>query len=320
MTIKSIAEVICENLNISIQDLFLLSMIAPSSYKVYTIPKRSGGRRTIAQPTAELKKIQRCIVTHVLDGLPISTVSTAYQKELSIKNNAEKHLGKKFILKMDFKDFFPSIQPYDLIQTLEKNYISLSNNDRKFLTLLLFRRNKHNGFELSIGAPSSPIISNVVMYDFDLIVKAFCDEKNISFTRYADDLTFSSNNYDIIKLVPSFIEKCTKDIVNPRLKINNDKTHIISKGRSQRVTGIVLTHNNNISIGRSLRKKIRVMLHTYYHNSLDKRKLPYLHGVVSHARNIEPEFFMKLINIYGDNFFITLAKNAFAISKAQKNT
>ncbi|MNG12107.1 hypothetical protein D3C84_956980 [compost metagenome] len=61
------------------------------------------------------------------------------------------------------------------------------------------------------------------------------------------------------------------------------------------------------------------MLHIYYHNSLDKRKIPYLHGIVSHARNIEPEFFMKLVNIYGDDFFITLAKNSFAISKAQKN-
>lgn len=315
MTSKSIIEVICENLHMSAKELFLITINAPDSYKTYTIPKRSGGKRTIAQPTAEIKEIQRCIVRCILEKLPTSDIGTAYKQGVSIKENAEKHLGMKYLLKMDFKDFFPSIQPVDLVNYFHRNSIKLSSNEIKYLTLLLFRRNKNNTFELSIGAPSSPIISNIVMQEFDIKVDEFCKKNSVSFTRYADDLTFSSNELTIIKKIPPFIDECISTIQSPKLTINKDKTHLISKGRSQRVTGIILTHKNTVSIGRSLRKKIRALLHLYYTKKLNVDTIPYLHGIISHARHIEPDFYGKLVHMYGNELFKELADITFSTSK-----
>lgn len=318
MSNESITDIICKSLSLLAHELLIKAIKAPLSYRVYTIPKRSGGKRTIAQPTAEIKNIQRCIVKTVLDPLPTSDISTAYKKDISIKDNAEKHLGKKFILKMDFKDFFPSIRPEDLIKSLERNNVILSSVDRKILILFLFRRNKYGRFELSVGAPSSPIISNIVMYEFDIAVKEYCEKHNIVFTRYADDLTFSSNSIEEIKKTPAIIKSNLISMDSPKLVINEKKTHLISKGRSQRVTGVTLTHDNKLSIGRNLRKKIRAMLHLYKNNKLEHNDIPYLHGIISHMRNIEPEYFNKLLESYGDVLFKDLAKESFNVSKVNK--
>ncbi|MFS1161876.1 retron St85 family RNA-directed DNA polymerase [Aeromonas salmonicida] len=317
MSNESITDTICNSLSLLAHELLIKAMKAPSSYRIYTIPKRSGGKRTIAQPTAEVKNIQRCIVRTVLDPLPTSDISTAYKRDLSIKDNAKKHLGKKFILKMDFKDFFPSIYPEDLIKSLERCDIKLNSIDRKILILFLFRRNKYGRFELSVGAPSSPIVSNIVMYEFDIAVKEYCEKHSIVFTRYADDLTFSSNSIEEIKKIPTFIKHNLMSMDSPKLAINEKKTHLVSKGRSQRVTGVILTHDDKLSIGRNLRKKIRAMLHLYKANRLEHNDIPYLHGIVSHMRNIEPEHFNKLLEFYGDVIFKELAKASFNISKVK---
>jgi len=104
-----ILSTLVDSLSISPLDVIRISRSAPHRYKVYDIPKRSGaGVRIIAQPSRELKAIQRSLIENVLCQLPIHDSSTAYSKGCSILNNAGQHVHNSYLLKMDFSDFFPS--------------------------------------------------------------------------------------------------------------------------------------------------------------------------------------------------------------------
>src|SRR3954462_15230034 len=94
-------------------DLTRLIQSAPCRYKVFYVPKRDGGLREIAQPARELKLLQRVMVAHVLAPLPVHDAARAYRKGISIRDNAKPHAGNGPVLKMDFEDFFPSIQSAD---------------------------------------------------------------------------------------------------------------------------------------------------------------------------------------------------------------
>ena len=94
---------------------------APHRYKVFYIPKKQAGRfREIAQPAYELKKIQNWLVDHLNDRLPTHDCAVAYRKGRGIKYNAIQHAGKRYVLKMDLINFFPSIVQDDVIKHIKK--------------------------------------------------------------------------------------------------------------------------------------------------------------------------------------------------------
>lgn len=143
---------------------------APHRYKTYSIPKRNNkGARLIAQPSKNLKYLQRLVMREYFDELPIHKAAVAYRKNIGIKENARRHAGNQFILKMDFKDFFPSIVPSVFILHLKK-YLSspLSDEDEQLIRSIFFwSKYKIDYYQLSVEAPSSPFISNTIMFYFD---------------------------------------------------------------------------------------------------------------------------------------------------------
>jgi len=313
----AIAQKLAEYLNIPLNELISNMNIAPEAYKTFNIKKRNGKNRLIAQPTPFVKNVQRGIVEVFLSEFEVSKSTTAYTKGLSIKDNAQAHAGTKYLLKMDFKNFFPSIKPADLFHSVSKANVDLENLDKLILSKYLFRK-EENHSELSIGAPSSPILSNIVMLTFDRELEAYCERISVGYTRYADDLTFSSESYELLPQVEMFVKQLTKLISNPTLTINEEKTRFIGKGRSQRVTGVILTHEGGVSVGRNLRKKIRAMLHLYSKGLLKKNDIPYLHGIVSHVRNIEPKYYEKIQVLHDRELFNRLAKQSYSIGKLNR--
>lgn len=145
------------------------SQTAPNRYKVYSIPKRKSGRRIIAHPSKELKIYQRALISLLGNLLESDDAAYAYKKNRSIKANAKKHRSKKYLLKMDFNDFFNSLTPDLLFMQFEKDEIRFSDAEKRLLENLLFwnKTKTFNGkLVLSVGAPSSPIISNYGLPSF----------------------------------------------------------------------------------------------------------------------------------------------------------
>ena len=276
---------------------------SPHRYKIYPIPKRNGsGVRVIAHPARELKYVQRIVAKAYFGKLCVHEAATAYRKGANIRDHACRHKGAKYLLKMDFKDFFPSIRPHDLIECFEKAHkTELDEINKDALSRLFFYRpsRRSKTLQLSIGAPTSPIISNSVMYDFDSELSIYASKNNITYSRYADDLAFSSNQKGLLRDAEEKVIEIVDKMRRPRLKINSEKTVHISAKHNMHLTGLVLTSSGSVSIGRGKKREIKSLVHLALRNSLPDERLQYLRGYLSYCVGVDPDFLGNLKRKYG---------------------
>jgi retron-type reverse transcriptase len=233
-----------QDLGIPIKTLFSVSNSLSSHYKRVKIPKKNGSFRELSVPDAILKKIQTAIARKILAYEPISQYAQAYKTGASVQRNASHHVGKKKILKLDIKHFFDSIL-YSTVKDKCFPAERFSEPIRILLSMLCYNRES-----LPQGAPSSPIITNIIMRDFDEKVGKFCDERSISYTRYCDDMTFSGD----------FDEKPIIEFVKAELfqygyLLNSKKTTVVSSSGRQIVTGVVV--NEKMTVPAEYKSKIR---------------------------------------------------------------
>jgi RNA-directed DNA polymerase len=170
-------------------------------YVRYTIPKSNGGKRTILAPKPELKAIQRKILSALLERTTVSPMAHGFVKERSIITNAKQHVGREYVLRLDLKDFFPSIT----FKRVRGMFISLGYSFAVASVLALLCTEYHREpfdrdgtiYHVSIGkrhlvqgAPTSPSLSNLIAYHLDYRLHGLATKRNFTYTRYADDLIF----------------------------------------------------------------------------------------------------------------------------------
>ena len=306
----NIIEFISEGLFLPADEVRNYINTIPRRYKKFTIKKRNGGERLIAQPARTVKQLQKAIAGHYLqDKVMIHERAFAYVNGRGIKENAEAHKNNQYILKMDFKNFFLSIKPEMFIGVLEKQGIKVSDDDSFVIRNLFFWKLRRNSsLRLSIGAPTSPFISNVTMYFFDSEISDFCDGLNITYSRYADDLTFSSNQKKILFNIPIVVKKILSDVGLNSIKINKEKTVFSSKKFNRHVTGITLSNSDNLSLGRERKRLISSMIHHHKLEVLDIDEILKLKGYLGFAKHIEPSFIIRMKAKYGDEFITSIQK------------
>ena len=274
---------------------------APRRYKVYSIPKRSGrGQRIIAQPSKEVKALQYWVMHNILFKLDVHASAKAYIEGSGILNNALPHSAGNYLIKLDFKDFFYSIKANDFMSYIsESNQISYSEPDLQKLLYILFYDKGQDGHCLSIGAPSSPLLSNIIMYNFDKMIYEYCVDKGIIYTRYSDDISITTSSPVLRNDVLIRIRQLLVELPYPRLQINEDKTIYASKANKRIVTGLVVTNDGKISIGRAKKRLIRAQIHKYSQGQLGEDKIRHLKGMIAYVNSVEPEFVIKMKNKYG---------------------
>ena len=233
-----------KDLGFSAKTLYGLSNSLEKHYHTVYLPKSDGSKRKLSVPDLILKLVQKSIADNILIQYPISKYAKAYKPGSSIQKNARPHVGKKKILKLDIEGFFDHILYSRVKDTVfyEEKY---SESIRILLTMLCYYNDS-----LPQGAPTSPAITNIIMYDFDETVGAFCNEKNIAYTRYCDDMTFSGcfDEREIISFVKGELRKLG-------LFLKNRKTAVISASKRQVVTGIVV--NEKMNATKDYKKTIR---------------------------------------------------------------
>jgi RNA-directed DNA polymerase len=277
---------------------------APIRYKVYRIPKRAPGEfRTIAQPAREVKALQYWVMNNVLNQFAVHPAATAYRKQVSIVRNAKPHAQGRFLLKMDFKDFFPSLKAADFRSFLQAQGADLDEDEVSALCNILFWSPKEGPPELclSIGAPTSPLLSNVLMMEFDRDTAALCNARRVRYTRYADDLSFSAANSEDLQLVEQGILGWCDTSTSPRLEVNQKKTVRVSKRESRRVTGLVLTNDRKVSLGRDTKRAIRAAMHHFSTGRLTADQIQRLRGMLAYVNSVEPTFLERLRGKYGSD-------------------
>ncbi|PIT11774.1 RNA-dependent DNA polymerase [Snodgrassella alvi] len=303
-----------DSLEISVENLQIFLLNAPKMYKVYKILKRTHGYRVIAQPAKQLKEYQRKFIKIFSQYLVVHEYAMAYQKNKNIQQNAEIHKNNSYLLKMDFENFFNSITPALFWNEWENiNPDIFDENEKNLFSRLLFwnpnrKRTQRENLILSIGAPSSPLISNFVMYRFDKLITQYCLDKNINYTRYADDLTFSTNIKNILYQIPVEVSKNLNLLFGNKLRINNSKTVFSSKAHNRHITGITITNNNKLSLGRERKRYIRALVHQYKYAQLEKADIQYLKGLLNFCKSIEVSFIHSLAQKYGNETLKNIMK------------
>jgi len=250
-------------------------------YKTFKIPKKNKKGKTkfrhLCDPEQRLKYIQKQIANKILSKFELPEYITGFRKGVSIVDTAKIHAGKKIVMSLDIENFFPSIKQWHVNVMLRMLFKYPDSVNRLISELVTF----HNF--VPQGAPTSPIISNLVSYAFfDKEVKELSDKYQLNYTRYADDLTFSTNkdypklsepsesnpNIPIKSELDDFVNSITLICKKHGFKINKYKTKYMRGVARKWVLGTVVNKEPNI-----LRYKyniIRAILHNINLNGLEK--------------------------------------------------
>lgn len=278
--------------------LYAVSNHAEEHYRPLVIQKSGGGERRLLVPDPLLKGIQRNILRNVLRGLSLSPEATAYRKGTGILQNARPHCHQPMVMRMDIEDFFDSI---NFMQVYNAFPASLFPPPvRRLLAELCCYRDR-----LPQGAPTSPTLSNRVLMPFDRRMAGWCRKRNIRYSRYCDDMTFSGD------FQPGLLHaKVRHTLDDYGFFLNEGKTRCLRPGQRQMVTGIVV--NRAPQLPRTTRRALRQALyHCEKHGVADhlahgndgavpeaaacQSYLASLLGQVSHLLHVNPqdEYFAK---------------------------
>jgi len=257
-------------LNVETQFLTRVMYSRPyrARYTTFSIPKKNGGSRLITAPDKKLSEIQKRLADVLYDcrtqiaKTEAGSIASSYgfEKNKAPIHNARKHIGRRYVLNFDLKDFFPSIHIGRV-----KGFLI---NDRNFslnedVALLISQIACHEG-SLPQGSPLSPIIANMVAQILDRRLRKFANIARCSYTRYVDDITFSTNLREFPKDVAEFTKgnwqigtPLEKVIKRAGYQINHQKTRMQQSHQRQMVTG--LTVNSKPMPNIDYRKRTRAM-------------------------------------------------------------
>jgi len=285
---------------------------APKKYRIYTIPKRKLGHRVIAQPTKQLKIYQKSFIK--IFNFPDHHSAMAYKSNIGIKENAKAHSLRPYLLKMDLENFFNSITNELFWDSWKKLWPMPNSTEKLWLERLIFwnpSKKPKGKLVLSVGAPSSPAISNFCLFLFDEMLSKECNKLDIVYTRYADDLTFSTFHKNVLFSIPSIIQLLLTQCIGRKLTINHGKTVFSSKAHNRHVTGITINNEGYISLGRERKRYIKHLVNQFKYNKLDKDAIKHLQGLLSFANHIEITFIESLEKKYSDSLITKIRKMSY---------
>lgn len=256
-------------LGISPKIIFSIRSRIRQNYRTFEIKKKNGKPRRIESPRTYLKVIQWWILDNILSRVAISDHAFGFVKDRNPYKNAKCHLGMNHILNVDIEDFFPSIKK----STVERIFVEIGypkEVSEQFADLCCFED------RLPQGAPTSPALANLACLKLDAILSEFSRRNNLTYSRYADDLTFSSTKFINFKI----LDEIKSIISNFGFKLNKSKTRFSGRGNQMEVTGIVV--NELLQPSRTWRKRTRATLHKLNEKPrFIRADLNYLYGIIA---------------------------------------
>lgn len=257
-------------------------------YREIMVPKRKNGQfRKLSVPSMALKNMQRWILDSILYKISVNENATGFVPSRSIVTNAYNHLAKKYILKLDIKDFFPSIGFGKVLDVFQK--LGFTKEISSALANICIYKD-----ELPQGAPTSPYLANIICKQMDSRISSLCKKYKLNYTRYADDITISGDRrvFWIEKQIEKIVDSC-------HFTLNKEKTVRLKPGDRKRVTGIIV--NEKISVPKNIKRTLRKNIYYIEKHGLDSHLdriqftgLPYqyirhLYGIASFIQMVEIE-------------------------------
>lgn len=255
-------------------------------YREFTVPKHNGGRRSIVSPSPALASVQKAIARRLESCVTFSDYIHGYVPDKSVITNASAHIEGSNFLKLDIENFFPSLS-----SALIRREIADHCHDKQTLELLLRFCTLNEA--LPQGAPSSPVLSNILLGALDKKLEKQAANNSLKYTRYADDITVSGERISIKDR-----DEFYKTVEDFGLKINQKKSILITAGRKVIITGISISRSR-LCLPRKRKRAIRLNAHLILKNGIieESNKMGVFNpfyvdrilGQLSFWQNVEPE-------------------------------
>lgn len=281
----------------TLQPIVVNTTTVAIGYMSFQIPKASGGYRTIEAPNEQLKEIQQQLLkwfNKEAKYLPHNAVH-GFTVNRNCKTALEVHKKNKsrWFLKLDIKNFFPSITSDHVRYALQHTYpigcYMLTDVTWNRLVNLCTYEGR-----LPQGAPTSPIITNMVMCPFDIQIAAYCKEEDLIYTRYADDILISSKtSFNWVN-----VQTAVQEILEPMFRLNTEKRRYGSfNGRNWNL-GLMYNNKYEVTVGHKKKQLVKNMIHNYNTKPECHTAEFYvkLNGILGYCKFIEPEYFTPLMN------------------------
>lgn len=252
-------------------------------YHTFEIPKKSGGTRKITAPGGDLKKLLK-VVAYALKDLYSFVPSSVmgFVDGCSVATNAAAHTGRSYVLNIDLKDFFPSIKRKMVVSSLVQ--LHAEPEVARLIARLCTLTPGDGGVDcLPQGSPASPILSNIVCLNLDYRLSGLAQRMGLTYTRYADDITFSSD-YNVYQEDGSFWKILRKVISECGFTFNDKKTRLKRPWERQEVTGV--TVNTKCNVSRKYLKNLRAELHQMQHREVSMKEWTRVMGKVNYVRMV----------------------------------
>ena len=268
-------------------------------YVTFAIRKRSGGKRLIMAPKRRLKAIQRKLHELLVAKLPVSEHAHGFRKGRSVRTGAEAHVGKRVVLRIDIKDFFPTVT-FARVRGMLIAYGYSFPVASALAAIMTESERQPVEIEGKIyhvpvrprhcvqGAPTSPGLCNAILLRLDRRVAGIAKKLGFAYTRYADDLSFSGDaDRDALNI---FRARVVRVVREEGFEVNSDKTRIMGRGRRQTVTGVVV--NQALGLSRQERRRLRAVAHRLTKEqaagATDPTRLAAFHGKLAYLSMLNP--------------------------------
>jgi len=279
--------------HLSKSKLYKLIFYADRYYRKDWQPKKTGGKRLIMAPNRELKAVQWWILRNILDRVPPMPVAKGFVRNQSILSNVLPHKQNNYFLCIDIEDFFPSIKYGRVFKVYET--IGYNKRVAHMLTSLCTCEGV-----LPQGGVTSPSLSNLVCVRLDRRLHIAASKWGIIYTRYADDITFSSNRATALAPMKSLAEEILRD---EGFKINARKTRFMGPARQRRITGLILGDtpegNRLVGVGRQRQRYLRAAIHklAVAQLSAEERRhlINHISGWLAYLHGVDPQRYQNLL-------------------------
>jgi RNA-directed DNA polymerase len=252
-----------------------------SHYVRFQIAKKTGGVRAISAPLPRLKQAQQWILDNILEQIVLHPSAHGFRRGRSIVTNAQPHVGALVVINLDLENFFPSISYRrvkgifwslgysEAVATIlglictEPDVTEIEMDGRNYY---LAQTDRH----LPQGAPSSPALTNLLCRRLDRRLQGLAQSRGFIYTRYADDLTFSTTNPEKMRDIGNILQGVGSIVAHEGLTIHPDKTRVLRSSQQQEVTGVVV--NQKLNVDRATLKKFRATLYQIEKDGLAGKK------------------------------------------------
>ena len=241
--------------------LFSDERISPKRFRTFHIRKKSGGLREIKAPTYQFGFILKALSIALDAVFEPDSAAMGFATGKSVVSNAEVHVGHNYVFNIDLKDFFPSIPQVRVWGRLKVKPFNFTPEVASVIAGLCCTYNEDQGKNvLPQGSPVSPLLTNAVCNRLDYRMKGVAKRFGLHYSRYADDMTFSSM-HNVYQEGSEFRKEIIKIIKEEGFIINDKKTRLLKTGTRQEVTG--LTVNEKANVAREYVKELRWLLHNW---------------------------------------------------------